>query len=639
MSEKHDLDVLFSMLERPTEEFMASIHFKNLEKEYDVIKRIEPFGLPEVKKLICCSDLLSQCDWAAKYAEARNFYLQSQELDVLNLLFRYQDAKTFEEKILNCVDGGILAVIYNYLTTLTEEKNSQKKERSTLKGKITKAKNKVTAEGNQETVPSATSDFGKNVNEAKAEPTTEIKTDDEIHLEILDKAIEEKEHFLRAFDKHYSKVQLHLKKESNLEEMDAQRQKAYAAIDEIKPPREEEFLIQYISDGVLTEEAENELRNNGFLQRLLECLGKNSYKNVAFPVLAKLYSDGAIDLECNLIEQFIQTHNRMLAEYLEDQYTGNAKYIMDSENRSFIEYAIKESLNGVNDYVTWWNSIKSTDDWKYILEVSSEIQDEPVIRTAVKLMHHVYGTSMDSFMELISADENGELKITPGEFISEFLGQEAPEQKDLIRGYIRIAEQTTWKLQRRLASKERDLNRYRQDLFSSVYLPIEQLEELAVNLRLSDGKIKCSLVADHVISALASLREGLAAMGLETADDIETWQRQSLIVYDPEKHRMTSAVSDVNEKVKLQTLGYSYTDDEGNQKVRAAEVYIPAPLMNTTNNEMKQSSGSQRNHAESGNNRHPQGGHNMKKKGYPKGGSIQNNNNKSKQKDGKRNDL
>lgn len=632
MSEKHDLAVLFSMLERPTEEFMASTPFKNLEKEDTIVKRIEPFGLPEVKKLICCSELLRQCDWAEKYAEARNLYFQVQELDVLSLLLQYKDADVFEEKILKCIDGSILSTIDKYLLTLTKEKDSQKKERSALKGKITKAKKKATENGRQETVPSVVSTIVENANEAKVEPATGVKTDDEIRLQKLDKAIEEKERFLKAFGKHYSKVTLYLRKMSDHEEMDAQRQKAYAAIDEIKPPREEEFLIQYVSDGILTEEAENELRNYGFLQRLLEYLGKNSYKDIAFPVLAKLYSDGAIDLECNLIEQFIHTHNRMLAEYLEDQYAVNAQYILDSENRLFIEYAIKESLNGVNDYVTWWNSIKSSGDWKCILEITDEIQSEPVIRAAVKLMHHVYGTSMDSFMELISSDENGELKIALGEFISEFLGQEAPEQKDLVRGYIRNAEQTTRKLQRRLASKERDVNRHGQDLFSSIYLPIEQLEELAVNLRLSDGEIKCSLVAGHVISALASLREGLAAMGLETAENIETWQRQILVDYNPEKHRMTSAFGDVKEKVKLQTLGYSYTDDEGNQKVRAAEVYIPAPVENKPGNEEKHSSESQNHRAEGRNNRQPQGGCSPKKKGYPKGGNLQNNNKKSKQK-------
>ena len=103
-----------------------------------------------------------------------------------------------------------------------------------------------------------------------------------------------------------------------------------------------------------------------------------------------------------------------------------------------------------------------------------------------------------------------------------------------------------------------------------------------MNLRLSDGEIKCSLVAGQMIQALASLREGLSTMGLKTADEIENWQQQSLIEYDVEKHRMSSPVINPEDKVKLQTLGYAYIDDDGNRKIRAAEVYIPAPMNGTT---------------------------------------------------------
>ena len=70
MSEKQDLAVLFSLLDRPIAEFVESEAFKRLEREPDVIRNIEPFGLPEVKKLICCSELLAEQEWTEKYNEA-----------------------------------------------------------------------------------------------------------------------------------------------------------------------------------------------------------------------------------------------------------------------------------------------------------------------------------------------------------------------------------------------------------------------------------------------------------------------------------------------------------------------------------------------------------------------------------------
>ena len=178
-------------------------------------------------------------------------------------------------------------------------------------------------------------------------------------------------------------------------------------------------------------------------------------------------------------------------------------------------------------------------------------------------------------------------------------------------------------MQRRLAAKERELNRYSSELFSSIYLPLEQLENLAVNLRLSDGEIKCSLVAGQMIQAISALREGLTAMGLETADEIERWERQSYIEYDAEKHRMSSPVINPDEKVKLQTLGYSYVDDDGNKKIRAAEVYIPAPVdEKNTPNSYQSKFGQKKDSSHSNISRKYNGG--KKKKGYPKGDGSSN---------------
>ena len=51
MSEKQDLAILFSLLDKPTKEYMASPSFSRLEQEKEVIKHIEKFHLPEVNKL------------------------------------------------------------------------------------------------------------------------------------------------------------------------------------------------------------------------------------------------------------------------------------------------------------------------------------------------------------------------------------------------------------------------------------------------------------------------------------------------------------------------------------------------------------------------------------------------------------
>lgn len=618
MSEKQDLAILFSLLEKTTEEYIASPSFKRLEQEMDVVKRIEKYRLPEVNKLIGCSSVLANCEWTQRYNLIRALYSADERFDVLDLLSKYaSDSEAFEADVLSVAGLDIIKKIALYFQNVERERDRDKKERSSLKGKITKAKNKMQEEqGNDQSVP------GDNA-----------KSEDEIRVEELDKIIDKKDTFLKGFKNHYQLIIKYLDKYSNVEQMSMLREQAYAAIDEIKPPREEEFLLEYVESGQLSDENIEELKNYGFVQRFLECLNKKSYRDLALPVLSKLYEDGAIDFEDELISQFVNTNPRLLAEFLEDKYSQNPGFLIDEDNDILIEYAIKSSISGCNDYVTWWNTLTTAADWKVILIKINEIYGRPIEANVAKLLHHVEGKSLGAFIELMNSSDTTEISLSSSEIISEYLGQEAPDAKDLVRGYIRTSEQSSRKLQRRLASRERELNRFSSDLFSSIYLPLEQLENLAVNLRLSDGEIKCSLVAGQMIQAISSLREGLAAMGLETADEIDNWQRQSFIEYDMEKHRMSSPVVNQEEKVKLQTLGYAYVDDEGNRKVRAAEVYIPAPAEEKKeggngNDRFGRKSDSYRSDIQRRNN-------NPKKKGYPQNGQKNNNSRKSKKKNRK----
>ena len=620
MSEKQDLAVLFSLLDRPIAEFVESEAFKRLEREPDVIRNIEPFGLPEVKKLICCSELLAEQEWTEKYNEARKLYANGMDFDVLSLLLNYKDATEFENKILACVDESILRRINAFFKKKITEKEQAKKERSSLKGRITKAKKKLAEEPSTEESNIAVIDEG----EINAGDNTELeisapetKSYDEIRVEELNKIISDSERSLKIFAEHVSMTEAYLNQVKNLEAMDAQRQKAYKVIDEIKPPVEEIFLRDYIQSGELSAEEIESLRNYGFLQRFIELFDKTSYRNVAFPVLAKLYSDNAIDLESDLFAKFISAHGTMLAEYLEEEYSEVPGYLEDTEKRVFLEFSIRETVRGSDEYTEWWNSISRAVDWRIILETAEEVIDDSILKVAVKLMHHVSGASMDAFMELLQSEQSEVLRITPAEFIIELVGQEAPEQKNLVRGYIRGLDQNVHKLQRRVAVKEREISRHTQELFSALYQPLEQLEQLAVDLRLSDGEIKCSLVAGHVINALADLRESLSALGLDTADDVSAWRKQTFVEYDPEKHRIPTMIGSAGEQVKLQTLGFVYTDDEGNNKIRAAEVYIPAPAEEQSEkvSEIKTSEKKRQKHVSD--ITHPK-----KKKGYPKNGNV-----------------
>ena len=117
------------------------------------------------------------------------------------------------------------------------------------------------------------------------------------------------------------------------------------------------------------------------------------------------------------------------------------------------------------------------------------------------------------------------------------------------------------------------MNSQEQELFSSIYSPLEQLEELAINLRCTDGSIKCNLVAGQLMNMIGLLRDGLISIGVETIVDSDDWKSQANICFDSEKHRSTIPIKDIPEMVKPRTMGFMYRDDDGEKQLHPAKVY------------------------------------------------------------------
>ena len=80
-------------------------------------------------------------------------------------------------------------------------------------------------------------------------------------FEKIEKIIRKKDIILKGFKKHYQATKKYFHKYNNVEQMAIIREQAYAAIDEVKPPREEEFLLEYVESGSLSDENTQELKN------------------------------------------------------------------------------------------------------------------------------------------------------------------------------------------------------------------------------------------------------------------------------------------------------------------------------------------------------------------------------------------
>ena len=119
---KCQLAELYARRDYPVDEFIASPVFKALEAEADAIETIEGFRLPEITKLICCSSLLADLPWAAKYASVRPLYRNASQLEATALLEEYADPKVFASSILEYADPRLLSMLMRAFLQRKDEK-------------------------------------------------------------------------------------------------------------------------------------------------------------------------------------------------------------------------------------------------------------------------------------------------------------------------------------------------------------------------------------------------------------------------------------------------------------------------------------------------------------------------------------
>lgn len=126
----------------------------------------------------------------------------------------------------------------------------------------------------------------------------------------------------------------------------------------------------------------------------------------------------------------------------------------------------------------------------------------------------------------------------------------------------------------KLNSTERSLRSQSQELFSSLYNPLERLEELAINLSITSGHIESALVGKQICDQLAELRGALETFNISPVGDIEDWKSLKGVPFEPAHHQLSVDVKKFPERVRLKSLGFSYVDDEGIQKERKAQVFF-----------------------------------------------------------------
>ena len=568
-------------------EYKKLTAFAMLEQESAIIEKIEGFHLPEITKLICGSEILSALPWAEKYQKVSPLYCNPEETDVVQVILGCKTVSSFEGEILRFADAGILQMFQKYYGDLFALQDAKRKERTKIVKKINAEKKKekesvVSAVETREEAKATLTSENKEIDDASVAPEVQLSADEK-KLEILKGELSKLDKYLKQHKVYIEKIRDYVAKAQETDS-DENREKAYRSLNDVKMPYEEAFLKSFISSGVVSEEYHVQFHDQGFVNRVLQCLEKGSFKDYALPILLKLYDEGAIDLIEGPASDFLNQHPERLCDYLVEKSPISVEDLSNPELELLVEKAIQKELRDATGksssfFSEFWNTIVDQEIWRWIVSKVNEIVNGENINPAVScLLLKLGGKAAKSLVEVLFDDSEATIKVSTAEVMASLLKNSGSCERDVIIETIRLLEQNNRKVQRKLNTSERKLRSRSQELFSSVYLPMEQLEELAINLKLTKGEIKASLVASHLIDIVLSLRDGFEALDLLPIADTDDWKYQNNIEFDPNTHRVTMDNDCAPDAVRLRSLGFRYQDDDGEWQQYNAQASVEIEL-------------------------------------------------------------
>ncbi|HAU84316.1 MAG TPA: hypothetical protein DCW90_02030 [Lachnospiraceae bacterium] len=539
--------------------------FSILEQEYDLLEKLESFHLPEITKLICGSEVLETLPWASKYHRVRSVYISPKKINVDKIIQECETVEAFENEVLQFLDADTLLIFLKYYDDLQQAQDLDSKEQTDLEKEL-KAKEKA-----QEKDISLTEEEVLEREQAISDLRNKIKATKQ-RLNNRDKCLQKNKEYIEKINIYESK--------SREIDVDKIREEAYRSLKNIKVSSEKEALNNFILSEVVSEEYRKQLRDPKFLNKTLQYLEADSLKGLSLPILLNLYDEGAIDIAEDPVNDFISRHPDRLCDYLVEKSPVSIQDLDNSERELLIEQALQKELSYVAEkhnsfFGKFWNTIAERDVWHWIISKVYEFVEDKNINSAIsRLLLNLEGKAAKCLIEVLFDYTEDAIKFSSSEVISYLLKNSESSNRDVILETIRLLEQHNRMTQRKLNTSERKLRSYGQELFSSIYLPVEQLEELAINLKSTKGEVKANLIATHLIDIVLLLREGFEAFDVAPVENIEDWKNQNKIKFNPDTHRMTTDGDCAPDIVRLNSLGFRYQDDDGNWQQYNAHVFV-----------------------------------------------------------------
>jgi len=517
------LGELFAMMDISYEEYIAHPQYAFLVQNPENIEKAERFMLPEVIRLICYSDQLLGTPWGQRYKHVAPLYRAPFTPEVVLKLF--DTPAQFEQQICLVADYIVRKPFLDFFASLDQER----KKLSSEKSAATKKVNQLAAEIEQNGSSPELADQLKAFEEQKAE------------LNARADAVDKEKRRWKAYRALLSETNNYW----DDEEVNARREEVY------------EFFAEDSSCDTTTVEPAEEENND-----------------VSISFIMERYAQGELDLEDEGTKCYLRSHPDDVARYLYERLAAMKDQAGAEDDHILLEVILSMELQSIaqNDapiLPVLWESIEDYDLWAVVYDSLLHMSDnpEPSVGAFLSICPENAYPEIIRWIETREA-EQGTLSLA--QLVTYLVNNKlAPA---FVLQVQENSERTIRTLQRKVRVLEKKSAGNAQQLFSAVYTPTEKLEELTASLLYSTGDISCELVAHQLTGIVKMLRQGFESLGLATLTNEEDWANKKQVAFDPEHHQVMLDSDHSPEKVHLQTLGFSYQNDQGEQCIYPAHV-------------------------------------------------------------------
>ena len=568
---------LYANVNLSASEYIMQSVFSEMENTPETVEALERFHLPEITKFICCSDTILSLKWAKKYRPLHDYCMDRSPTNLLeDILLPYESMENgiavFEEDFLSTEYTPIIQKLCDQVETLYQKIDSQKAEIHEKTTKIEKISQEISSLSDDAETDMDSADNEK----SSADSSERRKTFNCLLKELkdLEEELRKNETFVEKFSQYFLVLNRYCQLLSD-DEINRRRQEAYQSLEATsKLSDEEKFVSSYIKSGIVTDEYREKLLNDDFCCRYLKILEQEDNRSIAIAFLVYLHIQAEIDIESDIYKNFLIHHAELLVPYLRKEYNKTTDFTADDTNQSLLEILLNAVAadEKIFDYSQLFNEIQETETWQYILDFSLTFNNK--CQVIARLLNGLCGKPVQYMLDSISSVLVSDRRISVHDICEELLHLSEKNSGMALR-LIGLLEQNQRKVQRKLNTTERIVKSQSQEIFSSLYVPMQDLENLTASIKDTKKEIDCNLIAGKLFTVVEAFRTGLTALGVDTVEDFDLWRRRSRVSYDPQRHKvfLTDNLDDISE-VKIRTLGFSYRDEDDTENKVLAEVCI-----------------------------------------------------------------